>query len=155
MFGKLQTSESKLVLLHLPLWTYSALPAGLLCLTQRTHQCLPLQWSPAQRSEWLGEWEHWPIFHWLQRKSRAMSEGFRLSSLFLGHIRLIFLCLPEPSPYLPGAQVAGILGSLSKLWVGLRWSALNSVRARFTKCKKPLQEIILEICVVFSFWNRK
>ena len=143
------------MLLRLPLWTYSASPAGRLCLTQRTHRCLPLQWSPGQRSEWLGEWEHRPLFHRLQRKSRATSEGFRLSSLFLGHITLIFLCLPDPSPYLPGTQVASILGSLSELWAGLGWSALNSIHAQFTKCKKPLQEIILVICVIFSSWNRK
>ena len=106
--------------------------------------------------EWVGGWLGAPAaLSLMQRKSRVMSEGFRLSSLFLGHIRLVFLGLPEPSPYLPGAQVASILGSLSKLWAGVGLSALNSICAQLSKCKKLLREIILVICIVFSFWNRK
>lgn len=80
--------------------------------------------------------------------------------MFLGHITLIFLYLPEPSSYLPHAQAAGILGSLSKLWAGVEWSAplhtaLSSIRAWFSECKKLLREIILVFCFTFLYGTKK
>lgn len=49
--------------------------------------------------------------------------GLRIIYLFLRHITLIFLYLPEPSSYLPGAQAVDIFGSLSKCWAGIGQTA--------------------------------
>lgn len=86
--------------------------------------------------------------------SRVVPKGLRVIFLFPRHIRFIILYLSELSSFLPNAQVAGILGSLSKHWAGVEqnvplYRALSYIHVRFSERKKLLREIILVFC--FSF----